>query len=340
MIRSIRWIASEPRDVLSSSWIGTELLYSMLALGFLALLLRFYHRHLRSKRDQTIKNELLTSIESQNSAGQYDYLQTVDLGSDEIASIESANTSSLRLRRRGNMETAHSEFHDSESTNFTDNYPLPLQRGIFENAMAEVVEALIKDPFIQEPCDIAVIRLDHSRFERNVSRLLRQFAIDLKKDAKTLMDKAVGTFIQHRRRSMAVSLCEKVAKLCNPISQSRTIDRQLKLEGTLAHKQNQVRSQRSKTLQYVHCIYIGEKFVSRYSDHGDAGPVQQPRHVEGIRSFVTSTQAFWNLRDNFRNSFLRHAWAIYQGGIRQIICLDNPKMIISGPEGEDRENGS
>jgi hypothetical protein len=292
VIRSISWITSEPRDILSSSWIGTELLYSMLALCFLALLLRFYHRYLRSKRDQTTKNELLTSIESQNSAGQYDYLQAVDLESDEIASIESANTSSLRLRHRGNMETAHSESHDSESTKFTDNYPLPLQRGIFENAMAEVVETLIKDPFIQELCDIAVIRLDQSRFERYVSRLLRQFAIDLKMDAKRLMGKAVGTFIQHQRRRMAVTLCEKVAKLCNPISQNRTIDRQLKLEGTLAHKQNQVPPQRSKTLQHVHCIYIGVKFVSRYSEHGDARPVQQLRHVEATRSFVTSTQAF------------------------------------------------
>ena len=340
MIRSIRWIASEPRDFLSSSWIGTELLYSMLALGFLALLLRFYHRHLRSGRDQTTKNEPLTTVESQNSADQYDNLQTVDLGSDEITSIESANASSLRLRHQGNMEMAHSESHHSESTNFTDNYPLPLQRGIFENAMVELVETLIEDPFIQELCDIAVIRFDQSRFERNVSRLLRQFAIDLKMDAKTLMDKAVGTFIQHQHWRIAVSLCEKVAKLCSLISQNRTIDRQLKLEGTLAHKQNQARSQRSKTLQYVHCIYIGVEFASRYSDHEDAGPVQQLRHVEAIRSFATSTQAFRNLRDNFRNSFLRHAWAIYQEGIRQIICQDNPKMITAGPEAEDRENGS
>jgi hypothetical protein len=57
-------------------------------------------------------------------------------------------------------------------------------------------------------------------------------------------------------------------------------------------------------------------------------------------AFCVLVVLFMNLRDNFRNSFLRHAWAIYQEGIRQIICLDNPKMIISGPEAEDRENGS
>jgi hypothetical protein len=149
---------------------------------------------------------------------------------------------------------------------------------IFDPAGAaeRLVEVLFGDETLRELYHEALSRVTVERLERNLRRLLKLFAVELRKEAETPEQRAAAGFIGNRARNSAHIICNKLGrgkfvvelKSLNPT-----------IEPTLATQD------------------AGE--ISDDSSDSDS-PDDDPAELGQLERFIVTARAFESLRSNLR----------------------------------------
>lgn len=89
-----------------------------------------------------------------------------------------------------------------------------------QNAVERLVTLLLSDDFIKILCSEALFDLEQERFERNLRRLLKEFAVELRKEANSEQERHATQFVRLRARNSAYIICrtlidEKAPKIEN-----------------------------------------------------------------------------------------------------------------------------
>ncbi|KAK0124367.1 hypothetical protein ONS95_009334 [Cadophora gregata] len=228
-------------------------------------------------------------------------------------------------------------------------------------AVLAVAQILVNDPFVKELCGLAIVKLGESRFHRNFERLLRQYALDLMVEAKSRLH-LQGIRLVRMSTTRIASTVLGVLRQIDPLPASgpeaRTLQRD-RLETFIRDQQiindsmpESLKSRRAGVVNFLQfrsffnlglmTTLAGEPVVdddtdSDESDNGHDGLGVyglDATAIKDVTEFLTTTQAFWNLRDNFRKFLFPEAWTVYQMGMRSIIAHRSPKMLTSGGHGD------
>jgi hypothetical protein len=84
-----------------------------------------------------------------------------------------------------------------------------------EDAANRLIELLLEDKIIHVLCCKALSSIDRERFERNLRRLLKGFATELRKEAKSKEQKSASHFVALRATNSAHMICNKLNQTRN-----------------------------------------------------------------------------------------------------------------------------
>ena len=146
-----------------------------------------------------------------------------------------------------------------------------------EEAAERLVEVLFGDATLRELYHEALSRVTVERLERNLRRLLKLFAIELRKEAETPEQRAAAGFVRNRARNSAHIICNKLGRgkfVVELKSLNPTIELTLPTQDAL-----------------------GE--ISDNNSNSDS-PDDDPAELGQLERFIVTARAFESLRSNLR----------------------------------------
>jgi hypothetical protein len=141
-----------------------------------------------------------------------------------------------------------------------------------EGAAERLVEVLFGDETLRELYHEALSRVTVERLERNLRRLLKLFAVELRKEAETPGQRAAAGFVRNRARNSAHIICNKLGR-------GKFVVEQKWLNPT------------------TELNALGE--ISDNSSDSDC-PDDDPAALGQLERFIVTARAFESLRSNLR----------------------------------------
>jgi hypothetical protein len=81
-----------------------------------------------------------------------------------------------------------------------------------QDAVDRLVSLLLEDETIKSVCNTALVTIARDRFERNLRRLLKEFAVALRKEAGSIQERRAAHFVHLRARNSAHIICDSLKK--------------------------------------------------------------------------------------------------------------------------------
>jgi hypothetical protein len=81
-----------------------------------------------------------------------------------------------------------------------------------QGAGERLVVAILDDRDIKQVCSEALFIMEEGRFERNLRRLLKDFATELRKEAGSVQQRHAANFVRFRARNTAHMICNSLTK--------------------------------------------------------------------------------------------------------------------------------
>jgi hypothetical protein len=79
----------------------------------------------------------------------------------------------------------------------------------------------LDDTVIKRICSNAVLLIEKERFERNLRRLIKDFAAELRKEAETVQQRHAANFVRFRARNSAHMMCNSLVEKTKPTVEKR-----------------------------------------------------------------------------------------------------------------------
>jgi hypothetical protein len=173
---------------------------------------------------------------------------------------------------------------------------------ILKHGRDEIVNLLTTDPFVKELCGIAASRMSAQRMHRNFRRLLKIYSHELRGEAQTQIERIAALFINQS--------CHHIA----------------------SEVQNNIAMQQATTSDYAMDLRkarLAEFILKIEGDNHDFPLTNSLSPLDPISRFLTTSTAFWNMRENLRRFLFPSAWTIYREGMRDIISHSKTKTITA-----------
>jgi hypothetical protein len=90
-----------------------------------------------------------------------------------------------------------------------------------QGAGERLVSLFLDDTVIKRICSYAVLLIEKERFERNLRRLIKDFAAELRKEAGTVEQRHVVNFVRFRARNSAHMMCNLHVEKTSPRVEKR-----------------------------------------------------------------------------------------------------------------------
>ncbi|KAG4436172.1 hypothetical protein IFR05_008332 [Cadophora sp. M221] len=226
-----------------------------------------------------------------------------------------------------------------------------------DTAMRALAGVLVSDVFIKELCGLAVANLGEQRFHKNFRRLLKRYAVELKIEAKSELQKQGTTLLRQRCRHIASTVFDMLHQTNGPVVSENYLLQKSRVKIFLQERKGGDGSKTGygqiirslvedifgsfrvlKVLNFSSRPSLAREELEVKDSDGDLDGLEiyglDRLETEDLIAFFTTGQAFWNLRDNFRKFLFPSAWFICRAGTRSIITHQAPRMITSRPSSE------
>jgi hypothetical protein len=135
-----------------------------------------------------------------------------------------------------------------------------------------LVALLLEDSTIMQLCSDALFIIEQEKFERNLRRLLKDFATELRKEASTIQQHHAAHFVRFRARSSAHVICNSLIGDLVP-----------RKKPNQQHEPNEIDEE------------------DHDSDDDDAdGPEDEVQNIQQLELFIKSSGAFEGFREKLR----------------------------------------
>lgn len=175
-----------------------------------------------------------------------------------------------------------------------------------QSAVERLVSLLLNDSDIKSLCTVFLLNNDdRERLERNLRRLLKEFAVGLRQEAASAQQRHAAHFVRLRARNSAHMICSSLSK------KKKTVE-----------------------LKEVGVEYMSEESESDSSD-------DEVDDLQGLETFVKTSKAFETLRENLKN-FVHHGRVAsnlerQKGDVKQVSQAQTTEHQVGTPGKERNE---
>ena len=217
-----------------------------------------------------------------------------------------------------------------------------------QGAPEEFAKALLTDE-IMAPLYITVLhRIDVGKLERNLVRLLKSYANDLRGEATTELERTAAKFARRYAQSVASHVCESL----DPSRNSRYLTMRLLSEQALRNKEDIEQYLQQVAKSDTHSDFPDTpkalqdntvKLAYMHSDDSESDESDRPGlpNLKYVENFMTKSQAYAKLRENFQ-AFAAPVYELrHQGRANRELEGEHPALASSsdntGRATENRE---
>ena len=176
-----------------------------------------------------------------------------------------------------------------------------------QGAPEEFAKVLLTDEIMAPLYVTALHRIDIEKLERNLARLLKSYANDLRGEATTGLERTAVKFARRYAQSVASHVCESL----DPSGSSRYLKMHLLPEQAIRKEENIERYLQQVAKSNTHSDVPGTpkalqdipvKTTYVHSDDSESDEADRPgiSNLKYVENFMTKSQAYAKLKENFR----------------------------------------